>query len=148
MTQTKIKYECPYDDCSWAHTTQTDRAVIYAAYVEQKIRDHLDDDHPEWSRDELERMREERMAANRPVGVTMVETDRNPAHVRVKVWAGRNKGSRALAGELTFRTDEWDELREQLEDMEASVRHLIQSSSLLARYDRTFDIDAPRMEWT
>lgn len=50
-------------------------------------------------------------AAGRHVTVRMQERSRNSGHVRVKVWAGRDPGHRGLCGELTFRTDEWDELR-------------------------------------
>lgn len=38
------------------------------------------------------------------------EVDRNPGHVRITVWIGRNHGARGNAGTLTLRTDEWDEL--------------------------------------
>jgi hypothetical protein len=40
--------------------------------------------------------------------------DRNPAHVRVRVWVGRNVGARGKAGELVFRADEWEEIRRTL----------------------------------
>lgn len=40
--------------------------------------------------------------------------DRNPAHVRVGVWAGRQIGSRGKSGELVFRTDEWVAIRDLL----------------------------------
>ena len=39
------------------------------------------------------------------------EEERNPGHVRVGVWVGTRPGSRAKAGTLTVRTDEWDELQ-------------------------------------
>ncbi len=37
------------------------------------------------------------------------ESDRNPGHVVIQVFAGRNVGARAQSGSLLFRTDEWDE---------------------------------------
>lgn len=40
------------------------------------------------------------------------EEFRNPAHVTVGVFVGRNKGSRGRAGTLTLRADEWDEMQE------------------------------------
>lgn len=41
------------------------------------------------------------------------EIARNPGHVMVRVWVGRNPGARGAAGTLTLRTDEWDELAAQ-----------------------------------
>lgn len=35
---------------------------------------------------------------------------RNPQHVRVSVWIGQRGKNRARAGELIFRTEEWDDL--------------------------------------
>lgn len=55
----------------------------------------------------------------------------NPAHVRVQVFAGRNPGARGNAGTLTFRVDEWDEMRaaflaggfEEMPSIAGSPRH-------------------------
>ena len=33
------------------------------------------------------------------------------AHVRVKIWAGRNPGSLGLTGELIMRAEEWPSFR-------------------------------------
>ena len=44
-----------------------------------------------------------------PVTFLFRVNDRNPAHTRFSVFAGRNVGSRGHAGELTMRTDEFDE---------------------------------------
>lgn len=41
----------------------------------------------------------------------MREDSRNGGHVDVSVWIGDQPGSRALAGRLTFRVGEWDDLR-------------------------------------
>ena len=49
-----------------------------------------------------------------PVTVAFRETTRNPGHVRVSVFVGRNDGARGNSGELTLRTDEWDELQEAI----------------------------------
>ena len=43
------------------------------------------------------------------------EKDRNPAHVRLLVYAGRGDGHRALAGELCLRVEEVEPLRAALE---------------------------------
>lgn len=48
------------------------------------------------------------------VSLSFSEVSRNPAHARVNVFVGRNPGRRGLAGKLTLRTDEWDELRTAL----------------------------------
>lgn len=44
------------------------------------------------------------------VSVAFREDERNPAHVTVSVFVGRNEGSRGHAGQITVRADEWDEL--------------------------------------
>jgi len=43
------------------------------------------------------------------------EKDRNPAHVRLLVYAGRGDGHRALAGELCLRVEEVEPFRAALE---------------------------------
>ena len=48
-----------------------------------------------------------------PVTVGMRENTRGPGHTDVSVFVGRTRGSRAHAGEITLRTDEWDELRDR-----------------------------------
>lgn len=65
-------------------------------------------DHDDDVGDELAD-RESRME-RRPVTCAVRLVDRNPGHVRVAVWAGRNEGARGHAGELVFRADEWMEL--------------------------------------
>jgi hypothetical protein len=50
-----------------------------------------------------------------PVTVHVMEDSRNDGHVRARVFIGRNAGSRGKSGELVMRTDEWDELRGDLE---------------------------------
>jgi hypothetical protein len=50
----------------------------------------------------------------RPVSMLFRVVDWNPAHVRVGVWVGRNVGARGKSGELVFRVDEWDHVRERL----------------------------------
>lgn len=54
------------------------------------------------------------MTAN-PVSVAFREDERNPGHVKVSVFIGRNPGSRGHSGQITIRTDEWDEMVEQIE---------------------------------
>lgn len=44
------------------------------------------------------------------VTVLLREDARNPGHVRIRVFVGRNPGSRGCAGQLVLRTDEWDEI--------------------------------------
>lgn len=56
------------------------------------------------------------MRHERPTTILLREDDRNPGHVRVTVWIGRNPGARGNSGTLTIRTDEWDELRDRLDD--------------------------------
>lgn len=46
----------------------------------------------------------------RAVRVGLRVDDRNPGHVHVSVFAGRNPGARGHAGKVTFRSDEWDEI--------------------------------------
>lgn len=50
-----------------------------------------------------------------PVTIAFREDARNPAHVSLSVFIGRNEGARGLAGHLVVRTNEWDELRTLLE---------------------------------
>lgn len=45
-----------------------------------------------------------------PVSCAVRLVSRNPGHVRVAVFAGRNEGARGHSGELVFRADEWMEL--------------------------------------
>ncbi len=49
-----------------------------------------------------------------PVTVAFREITRNPGHVEVSVFVGRNEGARGNSGLLTLRTDEWDELQEAI----------------------------------
>lgn len=46
-------------------------------------------------------------------GVTIAvrEISRNPGHVYLSVWMGRDPGARGHCGDLVVRTDEWDDLR-------------------------------------
>jgi hypothetical protein len=44
------------------------------------------------------------------VTVMMREVWRNPGHTGVQIFVGRNPGARGCSGEVTMRTDEWDEL--------------------------------------
>lgn len=46
----------------------------------------------------------------RPVTATARVVESTPGHVTVRVWVGRQPGSRGNAGSLTFRADEWAEL--------------------------------------
>lgn len=46
----------------------------------------------------------------RPVTATARVVESTPGHVTVRVWVGRQPGSRGSAGSLTFRLDEWAEL--------------------------------------
>ena len=43
-----------------------------------------------------------------PIGFR--EDTRNPGHVNVSVFIGRNDNARGRSGTLTIRTDEWDEI--------------------------------------
>lgn len=47
-----------------------------------------------------------------PVTVTLRVDHQNPGHTWVTVFCGRNEGARGRAGQLVFRTDEWNELLE------------------------------------
>ena len=47
-----------------------------------------------------------------PIGLQ--EIRRNPGHVQVQVFIGRNEGARGNSGTLSLRTDEWDELQETI----------------------------------
>ena len=49
-----------------------------------------------------------------PVTVGLRENARSPGHTLVSVFVGRRRGARGHAGELTLRTDEWDELAARL----------------------------------
>ena len=49
-------------------------------------------------------------ADRRPVTATARVVESTPGHVTVRVWVGRQPGSRGNAGSLTFRADEWAEL--------------------------------------
>jgi len=42
--------------------------------------------------------------------ISLREDERNPGHVRVSVFVGRQPGSRGHAGQIVLRTDEWDDL--------------------------------------
>lgn len=48
------------------------------------------------------------------VSVGFRENTRNPGHVRVSVFVGRNEGARGHSGEIVIRTDEWDELVDRI----------------------------------
>lgn len=50
-----------------------------------------------------------------PVTVAFREVSRNPRHVRVQMFVGRNEGARGNSGEVVLRTDEWDEIRAKIE---------------------------------
>ena len=50
------------------------------------------------------------MPENQTVTIALREESRNPGHVLIGVFIGRNKGSRGRSGTLTLRTDEWDEI--------------------------------------
>lgn len=47
---------------------------------------------------------------SRAVSAGVRVVGRNPEHVTVVVFAGRNPGARGNSGSLVFRADEWDEL--------------------------------------
>ena len=51
----------------------------------------------------------------RPVTILLREVRRNPGHVRIRVFVGRQPGARGVAGELTLRVDEWDEICEEIQ---------------------------------
>ena len=53
-----------------------------------------------------------------PVSFRVRDKDRNPAHVRLLVYAGRGDGHRALAGELCLRVDEVEPFLAALEEGE------------------------------
>jgi hypothetical protein len=61
------------------------------------------------------------MMDERPVTALFRVVDRNPAHVRVVVWVGRNVGARGKSGELVFRVDEWDRVRAWLGRLDPDV---------------------------
>ena len=42
--------------------------------------------------------------------IRLREDSRNPAHLQVSVFVGRNEGSLGHAGQITLRVDEWDDL--------------------------------------
>ncbi len=46
----------------------------------------------------------------RPVTIALREDSRNPGHVTLSVFTGRNEGARGHSGTIVMRTDEWDEL--------------------------------------
>ena len=46
----------------------------------------------------------------RPVTIAFREDSRNPGHVTLSVFTGRNEGARGHGGTIVMRTDEWDEL--------------------------------------
>jgi len=50
-----------------------------------------------------------------PVTAGVKVVDRNPGHVRLSVYSGRNPYARGHSGTLTVRTDEWPEFRARLE---------------------------------
>ncbi len=53
--------------------------------------------------------------AERGVSVGWRVDEQNPGHTKVSVFIGRNPGARGHAGQLTIRTDEWEELAEELD---------------------------------
>lgn len=58
---------------------------------------------------------------SRSVTLLFREVSRNPSHVRVSVFVGRNVQARGHAGVLTLRTDEWDETRNEISGTKATV---------------------------
>lgn len=71
-----------------------------------------------------------------PVTVGLRVDDRGPAHTRLSVFVGRNRGARGRAGELTLRTDEWDELAGRLPpSLEVCPAYEQMFSHELARHD-------------
>jgi hypothetical protein len=66
----------------------------------------------------------------RPTKIALRVNDRNPGHVRLSLFVGRNPGSRVHAGEIVVRTDEWDELRDRIE----RVRTMIDPGGPLTHY--------------
>lgn len=50
------------------------------------------------------------VARGRPTSMGVKVIDRNPRHTRVTVFIGRTPGSRGKSGELTLRSDEFDEM--------------------------------------
>jgi len=76
--------------------------MLYAAAAKELL-DWLRDPYPEPPDGEL------------PVSASGKITDRNAGHVRLTIYTGRNKYARGHSGTLTFRTDEWRELRARLE---------------------------------
>ena len=54
------RYFCPYKEpegCGWEMDTQF---IVDISIVEEVIREHLDEEHPGWTMEELERLKEER----------------------------------------------------------------------------------------
>lgn len=76
----------------------------------------------------------------RSVSIAFRENSRNPGHVRVSVFIGRNKGARGNSGEIVVRTDEWDELRHQIthEGVDVSIlvnRGFLSDDEVLDEWD-------------
>ncbi len=60
------------------------------------------------------------------VSIGFREDERNDAHVRVSVFVGRALRQRGHAGQLTLRSEEWDELADRLAKLGAGYIEILE----------------------
>jgi len=79
------------------------------------------------------------MPERRPlVPIGWREVWRNPGHCGVQLFIGRNEGARGNSGEITMRTDEWDELQVFVNLHHQAAMEILPAITTLRTDSRTF----------